>query len=65
MTLNGPSPVGSDNNVVVQAVNVDHEDILTSFVLENLDPLQQSSEMGVDIYTEALERVLLKIVELT
>ena len=65
MTLNGPSPVGSDNNVVVQAVNVDHEDILTSFVLENLDPLQQSSEMAVDIYTEALERVLLKIVELT
>lgn len=65
MTLNGPSPVGSDNNVVVQAVNVDHEDILTSFVLENLDPLRQSSEMGVDIYTEALERVLLKIVELT
>ena len=65
MTLNGPSPVGSDNNVVVQAVNVDHEDILTSFVLENLDPLQQSSEMAVDIYTEALERVLLQIVELT
>lgn len=65
MTLNGPSPVGSDNNVVVEAVNVDHEDLLTSFVLENLDPLRQSSEMGVDIYTEALERVLLKIVELT
>ena len=61
----GPSPVGSDNNVVVEAVNVDHEDLLTSFVLENLDPLRQSSEMGVDIYTEALERVLLKIVELT
>lgn len=61
----GPSSVGSDNNVVVEAVDVDNDDLLKSFVLEKLDPLKQSSEMGVDIYTEALELVLVKIDELT
>ena len=61
----GPSSAASDNNVVVQLVHLPHNDLLTSFVLETIDPLQQSDEMGVDIYTEALELVVLKIEELT
>ena len=61
----GPSSAASDSNVVVQPVHLPHDDLLTSFVLETIDPLQQSDEMGVDIYTEALELVVLKIEELT
>lgn len=61
----GPSSVGSDNNVIVEAVHLPHDNLLTSFILETIDPLQQSHEMGVDIYTEALELVVLKIDELT
>ncbi len=60
-----PSPVGnSDNAVVVEEINMDYGDLLQSYVLERLDPLQQSNEMGVDIYKEALELVLHKIDEI-
>jgi len=59
-----PSSVESDNNVIVEAVHLPHDDLLTSFVLETVDPLQQSDEMGIDIYVKALELVALKIDEL-
>ena len=59
-----PSSVESDNNVIVEAVDLPHDDLLTSFVLETIDPLQQSDEMGIDIYIKALELVVSKIDEL-
>ena len=60
-----PSPVGnSDNAVIVEEINMDYGDLLQSYVLERLDPLQQSNEMGVDIYKEALELVLHNIDEI-
>ena len=60
----GPSSRESDNRVVVEAVNLGVNDLLESFVLERVDPLKQSSEMGIDVYMEALELVLLKLGEL-
>jgi len=53
----GPSPTGRDNHVVIDPVDLSHGDLLKSFVLEHLDPLRPSTEMGRDIYTEALELV--------
>lgn len=61
----GPSSAGSDNNVVVEEVHLPQDDLLTSFIHETVDLLRQSDEMGVDIYTEALELLVLKIDELT
>ena len=60
----GPSSNESDNHVVVEAVNLGVNDLLESFVLERVDPLKHSSEMGIDVYMEALEQVLLKLGEL-
>ena len=59
----GPSSAESDNLVVVEAVDLGVNDLLKSFVLERVDPLKQSSEMGIDIYIQAKELVLLKIEE--
>ena len=60
----GPSPTGSDNHVVIDPVDISHVDLLKSFVLEHLDPLRPSTEMGADIYTEALDLVLQKLEQL-
>ena len=60
----GPSPTGSDNHVVIDPVNISHVDLLKSFVLEHLDPLRPSTEMGADIYTEALDLVLQRLEQL-
>lgn len=61
----GPTPTGSDNHVVVDPVYLSHGDLLKLFVLEQLDPLMRSSEMGADIYMEALELVFQRLEELT
>lgn len=60
----GPSPTESDNHVVVEAVDLGVNDVLESFVFERVDVQKQSSEMGIDIYIEALELVLVKLQEL-
>ena len=65
MNPQGPSSIGSDNHVVIDPVCLSHGDILELFVLEQLDPLRPSSEMGADIYTEALELVFLRLEELS
>ena len=36
----GPSPTGSDNHVIINPVDISHEDLLKSFVLEHLDQLR-------------------------
>lgn len=45
-------------------MDISHEDLLKSFVLEHLDPLRPSTEMGVHIYSEALDLVLQRIEQL-
>jgi len=59
----GPSPIGqNDNNVIVEPIEInDDEEAVKSFVLQRIDPLRQSTEMGVDIYSEALDLVLYKV----
>ena len=46
----GPSPTGSDNHVVIDPVDISHVDLLKSFVLEHLDPLRPSTEMGAVVF---------------
>ena len=54
----GPSPFDdTDNNVVVDPVLIDNSSNITARVLERIDPLRSSSQMGVDIYTEALSLI--------
>ena len=59
----GPSSNERDNHVVLEAVNLGVNDLLESFVLERVDPLKHSSEMGIDVYMAALEQVLLELGE--
>ena len=62
----GPTPLDSDNNVVVEEIDLGQHDSVQSFVLERLDPLKESkSQMGVDIFQEALELVTVKLGQLT
>ena len=52
---NGPSPFeDSDNNVVVSPIyhNETSAEILT--ILQTVDPLRPSTEMGIDVYLDAL-----------
>lgn len=60
----GPSPTGSDNHVIIDPEDISREDLLKSLVLEHLDPLRPSTEMGVHIYSEALDLVLQRIEQL-
>jgi hypothetical protein len=60
----GPSSVGKDNNVVVQPVELDHQNLIASHVLATLNPLRQSCEMGIDVFTQALELILHKMEDL-
>jgi len=57
----GPTPLDSDNNVVVEETDLGQHDSVQSFVLERLDPSRESSQMGVDIFQEALELVQLNL----
>jgi len=57
----GPTPLNSDNNVVVEEIDLGQHDSVHSFVLQRLDPLRESSQIGVDIFQEALEFVTVKL----
>lgn len=57
----GPTPLDSDNNVVVHDIDLGDNEVLKSFVLERLDPLRESNYMGIGIFQEALELVSFKI----
>lgn len=51
----GPSPFeDSNNNVVVQPVSLPNEDVIQRDILQVIDPLASSEQMGIDIYEEAL-----------
>ena len=46
----GPSPLESNNVVVVPQITLgNNNEEIRSFVLQNLNPLSQSSDMGVEI----------------
>ena len=56
----GLSPFeNSDNNVVVSAIKIDNSALVESIVLEAVDSLEQSDEMGIDIY----ESIVLETVD--
>ena len=51
----GPSPFeDSDNNVVVPPVDLDDAPVLSVEVLQVLGPLRSSTQMGINVFTEAL-----------
>lgn len=60
----GPSSSNHENNVVVDPINLDNQDLMEAYILENIDPLKESNEMGVDIYCEVLSLVQEKFSEL-
>jgi len=57
----GPTPLDSDNNVVVEEIDLGQNDSVQSFVLERVDTLRESSQMGIEIFQEALELVTVKL----
>lgn len=46
------------NNVVVESIPLDNKDILESYVLDVVDPLTMSTQLGIDLYTRALYLVM-------
>ena len=54
----GPTPFeGSDNNVIVSPVELSDADAISFSVFQVIDPLAESSEMGIDIFLRALEHI--------
>ena len=54
----GPTPFeGSGNNVIVSTVELSDADAISSSVFQLIDPLAESSEMGIDIFVRALEHI--------
>lgn len=60
----GPTPLESNNNVVVDEIDLGDNQSLTSIALEVIDPLRESSHMGIDIFQETLELVSNKLNQL-
>jgi hypothetical protein len=54
----GPSPFDdSDNNVTVSPVEISKEDEVLQILKQEIDPLASSTEMGMEIYMNALDLV--------
>jgi len=54
----GPSPFDdTDNNVQVPPINLDHGENIAIQLERHVDPSRLSTQMGIDIYTEALNFV--------
>ena len=55
----GPSPSEEDNNVVVEPISIDkrHSIECYMYVLGVVDPLTQSTQLGIDLYIQALDLV--------
>ena len=52
---NGPNPFDeSNNNVVVHSVDMENGAEIQSEILQAVDPLAHSDEMGIEIYEEVL-----------
>ena len=50
----GSSSSRQENNVVVEPIDLDNEELIKAYILDKIDPLKESSELGVDIYCEVL-----------
>ena len=61
----GPSCLGEENNIVVEPIDFDYKALIESYVLDNLDPLKETSELGIDIFCEALNLILYRIAQLS
>ena len=54
----GPSPFDdSDNNVTVSPVEIPNQDDVLLILRQEIDPLKSSTDMGMDIYINALDLV--------
>ena len=51
----GPSPSEEDNNVVVELISLDKRLSIECYVLDVVDPLTQSTQLGIDLYIQALD----------
>ena len=59
----GPSPSEEENNVVVEPISIDkrHSIECYIYVLDVVDPLTQSIQLGIDLYSQALGLVSYKV----
>ena len=53
----GPSPSEEDNNVVVELISLDKRHSIECYVLNVVDSLTQSTQLGIDLYIQALDLV--------
>ena len=54
----GPSPFDdSDNNVTVSPIEIPKQDEVLQILIQEIDPLKSSTDMGMDIYINALDLV--------
>ena len=51
----GPFPSEEDNNVVVEPISLDKRHSIECYVLDVVDPLTQSTHLGIDLYIHALD----------
>ena len=56
-----PSPSEEDSNVVVEPITFDNRDLIESYVLDAVDPVMQSTQLGIDLYIQALDLVRDKV----
>ena len=49
----GSSPSKEDNNVVVEPISLDKRHSIECYVLDVVDPLTQSTQLGIDLYIQA------------
>ena len=54
----GPSPFDdSDNNVTISPIEIHKQDEVLQIHQQKIDPLKPSTDMGIDIYIDALDLV--------
>ena len=54
----GPSPFDdSDNKVTVSPIEIPKQDEVLQILIQEIDPLKSSTDMGMDIYINALDLV--------
>ena len=53
----GLSPLEEDNNVVVEPFSLDKRHSIECYVMDVVDPLTQSTQLGIDLYIQALDLV--------
>ena len=51
----GPPPSEEDNNVVVELISLDKRLSIECYVMDVVDPLTQSTQLGIDLYIQAGE----------